>query len=61
MRFSQRTVNETYRQNRDAGENDGSAREKTEVELLKIYGESPTETELDDAQFHYDEAHPQEG
>jgi hypothetical protein len=57
-RFSQRTVNETYRRERDDnGADDAAARAGVIGTLSGIYGEAPTSEELDEAAAHYAATH----
>lgn len=56
-RFSNRTINETYREQRDLGDDDLAARARTNERLQAIYGEVPTEAEMDAAVAHYEATH----
>lgn len=58
-RFSNRTVNETYREQRELGDDDATARTRVSERLQAVFGEVPTEAEMNDAAAHY-EAHPPE-
>ena len=52
--FSDRTVNENYRQARMDGGDDAAARVRVKARLLEVYGSEPSEAQLDAAAAMYD-------